>query len=163
MKLKFSESWCELAKTNATGNNSPSSYSMMSSASENSSSNENSSTIRTSSSLTDTVDYSSLPHKQPKGLKQSSLKRLSHSAYDTSTSLQHSSTKRKYRNRTNITIEVTGSHENLKSKSTRILRSPTSPTHSVSTCLLGNIHFSCVKRDFKCAECNQTDLMSHYK
>ena len=63
-------------------------------------------------------------------------------------------TRRVYRNRTTSQeIDV-----NSKDRSSMLL-----PTSVISTVLFGNLRFQCVKQEFKCIECGESDLKTHYK
>jgi hypothetical protein len=98
------------------------------------------------------------PRKQ-KALKQTTIKRLQRASVQISNNASSPasstsiSVKRKYRRST-----VNDSEANQDN-----LSSPTSPTHPVSTLLFGKIQFNCIKKEFKCIECNESDLKSHYK
>ena len=65
-----------------------------------------------------------------------------------------STTRRTYRNRT------TSQDTDLNPKQT----SPNaSPTSIISTIIFGNIKFQCVRNEFKCIECGESDLRTHYR
>ena len=65
-------------------------------------------------------------------------------------------TRRAYRNRTT-------SQENDASSNNSKDLSPTLPTSQVFTLIFGNVRFKCIKNEFKCIECGDTDLKTHYK
>ncbi len=106
------------------------------------------------------VEVTPRPRKQ-KALKQTTIKRLQRGSLpiNNNASSPASSTsisgKRRYRrlNANDNHTEATEDNPN----------SPTSPSHPVSTLLFGKIQFNCIKKEFKCVECNETDLKSHYK
>jgi len=64
-------------------------------------------------------------------------------------------TRRPYRHRT-TSQETTDS--NGKTQSPEV-----APTSVVSCVLFGNLRFECIKNEFKCIECGETDLKSHYR
>lgn len=80
----------------------------------------------------------------------------------TNSSSTNQTSKRKYsRSRTNVlksTSETSATSDSV---------TPDSPAessdHIVHFTLLGQIPFSCLKKEFKCIECDGTDLKSHYK
>ena len=66
-------------------------------------------------------------------------------------------TRRTYRNRT------TSQEQDIATSNIPRDVSPTLPTSLVTTHILGNLRFKCVKNEFKCIECGETDLRTHYK
>jgi hypothetical protein len=84
------------------------------------------------------------PARKPKALKQTNMKKQPKTGQ----------TRRTYRNRS-VSHDVDG-EKNFD-------ESPSSPSAIVSTSLVGNIRFNCMKSEFKCVECGDTNLKQHYR